>query len=218
MSPKEQKAALFWLSKKNISFPNDGDYLNDVFDIINRKKLNFQNFTDPEDILTRDGEYKIDINRKKTSFNPDSEPTFSHKYNAGDGVTIYEVEDSKEGMMAVREAVDAIDPKKNPWCLISRKNGLSDTVIDGFSKEDQEVFGLLEEDESLSAAWEFWKNSYNAYPKRVAFKNGKIFAMSANDDDNVLWFDMNNRDTSYIPNCNANDDQEFIKKHNLKTI
>ena len=54
---------------------------------------------------------------------------------------------------------------------------------------------------------------YNAYPKRIAVKGGKLRAFSANSEPEMLWFDRNNKPSKEIPGANGDDDPEFIAKY-----
>lgn len=42
----------------------------------------------------------------KYKFNPDNESVFFNKKDLGDGIVVYQVENSKEGQAAVRKAID----------------------------------------------------------------------------------------------------------------
>jgi len=127
-------------------------------------------------------------------FNPSAEMAFSNPYNAGDGVVIYEVEDSKEGQLAVRKAVDASwGYDRNPWAIIARNRS--------------------NEGDELKDAWKYWKH-YSAYPKRIAFKGGKLLGISAGDDNNYIeWWDKNDKVYDTIPGTNAMDDMDFLERY-----
>lgn len=100
---------------------------------------------------------------------PDTVPEFSDKRNEGNGIVSYEVEDNDRGMLAVRKVVDTHWGKKvNPWCLISREDYGEDADIT-----------------QVGSAATFW-DRYSAFPKRIAFKNGKLlafFASAGYDED-----------------------------------
>ena len=102
----------------------------------------------------------------------DKIPEFSQKKKYKKGVVIYRVEDSKAGQAAVRKIVDAhwgVDA--NPWCLITRKRGQN--------------------------AWAYWKG-YSAYPKHIAFQNGKLLAFCANDQEWPAWWDRQDDWSEYL--------------------
>ena len=94
----------------------------------------------------------------------DSIPEFSQKKEYPNGVVIYKVADTKEAQKAVRHIVDIQWGKdSNPWCLITRAKG--------------------------QKPWAYWQG-YCAYPKHIAFQNGKLLAFCANDvPGEILWWD-----------------------------
>lgn len=194
MDAKEQKAALYWINKKRLILPEDLSKFQEAMNLIDKQHLDFQKFDGPMEVINRDDKSTKRIKSQDVHFSPSSEKTFSHPYNAGDGVVIYEVEDSKEGQLAVRRAIDVNwGHDKNPWCLAARQ-------VNYWEHE-------------LEDAWDYW-NNYSAYPKRIAFKSGKLLAFSAGDENqHVEWWDKNDESHDTIPGTNAVDDLEFLKKH-----
>ena len=193
MDAKEQKAALHWIGKKTLTLPEDLSKFNNAMNLIKKQHLDFQKFDDPMEVLNRDDKSTLKIRSQDEVFNPSTEKTFSHPYNAGDGVVIYNVEDSKEGQKAVRRAMDFyFGYDKNFWCLATR---------------------YKDSDDDLEKAWDYWKEN-SAYPKRIAFKNDKLFAFSAGKlKQHVEWWDRDDDSHYDIPESNAVDDIEFLKKH-----
>ena len=214
MDAKEQKVALYWINKKSLILPDDLSTFNNAMNLIKKQRLDFQKFDDPTEVLNRDDKSTLRIRSQDERFNPATEKTFSHPYNAGDGVVIYEVEDSKEGQKAVRRAIDFhFGYDKNFWCLAARKEGFSRNEIDALTREQAEKLGFYSDD-ALAVAWNYWNGLYKAYPKRIAFKNGKLFAFSAGKHkQHVEWWDRNNNSYYDIPESNAVDDIEFLKKY-----
>ena len=214
MDAKEQKVALHWINKKSLTLPDDLSTFNNAMNLIKKQRLDFQKFDNPMEVLNRDDKSTLRIRSQDEVFNPATEKTFSHPYNAGDGVVIYEVEDSKEGQLAVRRAIDFhFGYDKNFWCLASREEGFDQDEIDNLSHEQAEKLGLYSDD-ALAVAWNYWNGLYKAYPKRIAFKNGKLFAFSAGKHkQHVEWWDRNDDSHYYIPESNAVDDIEFLKKY-----
>ena len=213
MDAKEQKVALYWIGKKRLILPEDLSKFQDAMNLINKQHLDFQKFDGPMEVINRDDKSTIRIKSQDINFNPSTEKAFSHPYNAGDGVVIYNVDDSKEGQLAVRKAIDVNwGYDKNPWCLVARKDGFSQDEINELSEEQAEKLGFYSDD-VLAVAWRYW-NHYKAYPKRIAFKNGKLLAFSAGDEkQHVEWWDKNDESHNAIPESNAVDDIEFLKKH-----
>ena len=190
---KKEKAALYWLLKGTIKLPEDQYKVDKAFNLIEKQHLDFQKFDNPMSVINRDDESTKRINAQDESFNPDKEPTFSNKKELGDGVVVYQVEDCKEGQLAVRKAIDANwGYDKNPWCLAARDN---------------------KNDTKLATAWKYWSETYTAYPKRIAFKNGKLLAFCANDSKEIAWWDKNDKSTVEIPETNTEDDLKFVKKY-----
>lgn len=214
MDAKEQKVALHWIGKKRLILPDDLSTFNNAMNLIKKQHLDFQKFDNPTEVLNRDDKSTLRIRSQDEVFNPSTEKTFSHPYNAGDGVVIYEVEDSKEGQKAVRRAIDFhFGYDKNFWCLATRKEGFDQDEINELSEEQAEKLGLYSDD-ALAVAWNYWNGLYNAYPKRIAFKNGKLFAFSAGKHkQHVEWWDRNDKSHYDIPESNAVDDIEFLKKY-----
>ena len=194
MDAKEQKVALYWINKKRLILPEDLSKFQEAMNLINKQHLDFQKFEGPMEVVNRNDKSTLRIKSQDIDFNPASEQTFSNPYNAGDGVVIYAVKNSKEGQVAVRKAIDANwGYDKNPWCLATRQDNY--------------------QEHELEDAWNYWKH-YNAYPKRIAFKNGNLIAFSAGKENQyVEWWDKNDESHDTIPETNAVDDFEFLKKH-----
>ena len=213
MDAKEQKVALYWINKKRLILPEDLSKFQDAMNLINKQHLDFQKFEGPMEVINRDDKSTIRIKSQDINFNPSTEKTFSHPYNAGDGVIIYNVEDSKEGQLAVRKAIDVNwGYDRNPWCIATRKDGFNRNEINNLTSEQAEKLGFYSDD-ALAVAWRYW-NHYKAYPKRIAFKNGKLLAFSEGDKkQHVEWWDKNDKSHYDIPESNAVDDVEFLKKY-----
>ena len=213
MDAKEQKAALYWINKKRLILPEDLPKFNEAMNLINKQHLDFQEFEGPMEVVNRNDKSTRRIKSQDAYFSPSSEKAFSHPYNAGDGVVIYDVEDSKEGQLAVRRAIDSNwGYDKNPWCLAAWEDSFDRDEIDALSEEEAKELGFYSDD-ALAVAWNYWKH-HNAYPKRIAFKNGKLLAFSAGDKkQHVQWWDKNHRSHDTIPGSNAVDDIEFLKRH-----
>ena len=143
MDAKEQKVALYWIGKKTLTLPDDLSKFQNAMNLINKQHLDFQKFDNPMDVLSRDDKSTLKIRSQDEVFNPATEKTFSHPYNAGDGVVIYNVEDSKEGQKAVRRAIDFhFGYDKNFWCLAERKEGYRKKEINALTPEKTEKLGI----------------------------------------------------------------------------
>ena len=213
MNAKEQKAALYWIGKKRLILPEDLSKFQDAMNLINKQHLDFQKFEGPMEVINRDDKSTIRIKSQDSHFNPATEKAFSNPYNAGDGVVIYNVDDSIVGQLAVRKAIDVNwGYDKNPWCIATRKDGFNRNEINNLTSEQAEKLGFYSDD-VLAVAWNYW-NRYKAYPKRIAFKNGKLFAFSAGRyKQHVEWWDKDDKPHYTVPENNAVDDIEFLKKY-----
>ena len=213
MDARERKVALYWIGKKRLILPEDLSKFNDAMNLINKQHLDFQKFEGPMEVINRDDKSTIRIKSQDSYFNPVTEKAFSHPYNAGDGIVIYEVEDSIVGQLAVRKAIDVNwGYDRNPWCIATRKSGFNQNEISALSPEQAEKLGFYSDD-ALAVAWRYW-NRYKAYPKRIAFKNGKLFAFSAGRyKQHVEWWDKDDKPHYTVPENNTVDDIEFLKKH-----
>lgn len=111
----------------------------------------------------------------------DSIPEFSQKRTYKNGVVTYKVQNTKKGQEAVRKIIDLQwGEDANPWCLASRGgHGLEANYHD------------------------YWERTYNAYPKAIAFQNGKLLAFSANGNDELVWWDRNDKPTTTLKLLNG---------------
>ena len=217
MSPKEQKAALFWIRRKSLILPEDLGKFEQAMNLINKQRLDFQKFERPMDVINRDDKSTQRIKSQDASFNPDSEPTFKNRKSLKNGVVVYYVDESREGQKAVRKAIDVNwGYDKNPWCLAARKNGFDQYEIERLTEEQKEKLGLYGDE--LETAWRYW-NHYNAYPKRIAFQNGNLLAFCASEGAGIEWWDKNDRSSEEIPGLDLeDDDMDFLVKYAKRTI
>ena len=179
-----QKAALFWVKRGLFILPKEKVVFFKALSLVGFTIKNFQELKTREAVNDAIDSSKKFLDERKAKadakkFDLKKTALFSHEFNAGDGVLIYDVDDSKKGQEATRKAIDqAWGITKNPWCL---------TQTDG---------GVLSE-----GSWEMWKH-YDAYKKRAAFKDGKIIGFSANSNFNLGWWDLNDAFTQAIPYSN----------------
>lgn len=154
-NPKKEKVALKWILDRTADLDEDKEKIDQAFDLIEKQHLDFQKFASPDDVLSR-SDTSTERIKAKQKFDPDKEPCFTNKKALEDGVVVYQVEDSKNGQAAVRAVADIFFGHDfNGWCIIAR---------DG---------DHLRED-----SWSHWTH-YSAYPKRIAFKDGKLLSFSA---------------------------------------
>ena len=200
MDAKEQKAALYWINKKRLILPEDLSKFNEAMNLINKQHLDFQKFDAPMEIINRDDESTKRIKSQDSRFNPNSESAFKNKKSLGKGVVIYDVDNSKEGQLAVRKAIDTSwGYDKNPWCLAAR---------------DKEV----DKGHELDQAWTMW-NHYNAYPKRIAFQNRRLIGLSAGRNKQLVeWWDKDDKSHKEFPVDGVEDDYDFLLKYGKLNI
>jgi antitoxin component YwqK of YwqJK toxin-antitoxin module len=163
-NPKLEKLAMFWIARGNVILPEDGYKIVEAERVASIKKVDPFTFNDPTSLINK---YLGEVKEKR--IDPDTVPEFKDKIEHSEyGVTIYTVDDTKEGQAAVRKAIDTHFGKDaNPWCLAARI------------------------DDTLDNAWYFWSQRYTAYPKQIAFKDGKLIAFSANSNLTETWWDRN---------------------------
>lgn len=144
--------------------------LNPSFDTQNYKGTLKQFLAKYENLLVKDQQKQQAKNIKEL----DKIKQFSQKKTYDKGVVVYKVQDSQEGMMAVRKIVDLQWGEDcNPWCIIARNK-----TWDGKNQFDR--------------AWMNWKQ-HSAYPKRIAFQNGKLIAFCASNGQKIQWWDRNDK-------------------------
>ncbi|WP_040576201.1 toxin-antitoxin system YwqK family antitoxin, partial [Porphyromonas somerae] len=144
--------------------------------VAKKAKVDPLTYSSPMNILNTFKQYKI----KEKAIDPDTVPELSDGRTIGPpsfSIRVYKVDDTKEGQLAMRKIINTHwGEDANPWCLLQ-----------GAGK------GNLSSD-----AWGYW-NDYNAVPKRVAFKDGKLLAFCANDYDSDCWWDRQDEPHDGIP-------------------
>ena len=160
-TPKEQKAALKWLIGGRLILPEDAPKVTEAIRYAEKAKKDPLQYDGPVELMNALAEFKP----KDKPIDPDTVPQLSDKRVLPDGVVTYAVQDDRAGQQAMREIINTHWGKNaNPWCLLhgDGEGNLSDGSDGGYD------------------AWEYW-NHYNALPKRVAFKSGKLVAFMATD-------------------------------------
>lgn len=154
-SVKERKAALYWFCKATVRLPEDAPKITEALKTAERAKVDPMQFQRPGDILEQFAEYRP----KEKPINPDTVPELTDRREMGHGIVTYLVQDDKAGQAAMRRIINTHFGKDaSPWCLLQGDG-------DGNLTDD---------------AWHYW-NHYNALPKRVAFKDGKLCAFMATE-------------------------------------
>ena len=173
-NPKLEKLAIHWIGRGNVKLPEDGYKILEAEKLATKNKIDPFAFSNPLDIMEK---YQGTIKEKNIDLDKIKE--FSNKRTIpGTNVTVYDVDDTKEGQAAVRRVADAHWGKNwNGWCLISR--GV-DGSLDG-------------------NAWDMWSNKYNKTPKKIAFDNGKIISLQASNEKNDTWWDKSDKPFTGVP-------------------
>ena len=160
-TPKAQKAALNWYIRGRLRLPEDAPKVTQALEYAENAKADPMQFAGPVELM----EALHDFKPKAKMIDPDTVPYLSDKRDMGHGVTTYLVDESRESQQAMREVINTHwGEDANPWCLLCG---------DGYGNLEKE-------------AWNFW-NRYNALPKRVAFKNGKLLAFMATEGMEAWW-------------------------------
>ncbi|MBQ2006186.1 MAG: hypothetical protein II205_01315, partial [Bacteroidales bacterium] len=171
---KNQLVYSKWFANGAIRLPEDAPKVEQAIKVATIAKVDPMRYRNPMEII----DAFADIEVKGKRINPDTVSTLSDKQVVGDtGIVTYLVEESEESRKNMREIINTHFGKDcSPWCLLQG---------DGDGK-------LTEK------SADYWKH-YSAYPKRVAFKNGKLLAFSANSNNRVLWWDKQDASHDGIP-------------------
>jgi hypothetical protein len=214
---KYEKLAMHYTANGYLILPEDGYKVIEAERIADQKKLDPFSFKNPNVLIeTYVGEVKA------TRTDPDKVKTFSNKTQYTNGVTVYDVEDSKQGQRDTRKVIDTHFGKKaNPWCLCARDTRIDQQYGNFDNRQEAERFAdewkakgykvemfLLEKQgeyevyadligdkkTELNEAWNNWKN-YNREGNgfKIAFHNGRL--VSFRDGNNMSWWDRNDSPT-----------------------
>ncbi len=185
--PTAQICYAKWFCNGSIRLVEDDEKVFRAVETAKANKVDPMRFKSPMDIL----DLYQPVEKKLQPINPDTVRTL-HK--AADiqslGITVYDVDEGRESMKNMREVINTHYGKaSSPWCLLQGDgNG-----------------GLGDEAER------FW-NTYNSYPKQVAFKDGKLLAFSANSAAEKLWWDRKDNPHAGLPVTGAIQGDELGRK------
>ena len=141
--------------------PEDNYKILDAIRICEQHHLDPMRVSDPNEILAK---YTIKETKASRRIDPDTVHEFTNKVTYDNGITVYTVKDTRNGQQAVRSIIDTHwGEDANPWCLAARRD---------------------DDEHDLEQAWDYWCN-YNRIEKRIAFKNGKLLAFCASDNDEI---------------------------------
>jgi len=161
------KLAVDWMRKKGIQAVDDKlDDIKKAIKVAELAKADPASFRSPQEVFDAFPEHVQRVDESQR-IDPATVPTLSNPKDMGHGVVVYDVADTKEAQQDMRQIINTHFGKDaNPWCLLQ---GDGEGNLSG-------------------EAWGYW-NTYNAYPKQVAFKDGKLLAFSANNRNQTLWWD-----------------------------
>ena len=206
---KYEKLAMHYTANGYLILPEDGYKVIEAERIADQKKLDPFSFKNPNVLIeTYVGEVKA------TRTDPEKVKTFSNKTQYTNGVTVYDVEDSKQGQRDTRKVIDTHFGKKaNPWCLCARageylyteeanneaeKNAIvkeeeaKGNIVDVHKAYDGGYEIIVKEHpdkvNELKSSFKLWK-SYNEKGNgfKIAFQNGKLLAFR--DGNAKSWWD-----------------------------
>lgn len=192
---KRKKAALHWFTRGGLDLPKDEDVFERALKAMDWWKLSFQNYDSPQALLLAANARLAKWRGDKTPepIDPDTVPELTNKVDLGHGITVYEVQDDAQGQRAMWEIVkshlgmmkieprddyergnrDELDPKRwafwSPWCLLApTQSG----------------------DRPSRSAEDYWRY-HNACTKRAAFKDGRVIAFCASENNEFAeWWDL----------------------------
>ena len=162
-----------WFAQNAIKLPDDMEKCIQAVASAKKAKVDPLRYSAPMDIIN---EFGI-IESKKKPINPDTVPTLSKVREVNGGYAVYDVEESEESRKNMREIINThFGVGCSPWCLLQG-----------------------DENGNLTPkSAEFWQK-YNAYPKQVVFKDGKLLAFSANDVNEVRWWSRSDKPYAGFP-------------------
>lgn len=214
-SPRKEKAALHWTILGTIQLPQDDYKVEDALSVAAKAKVDPLKYRSPLGLI----ESHKNIRPTRKPIDPDTVPELYGKRDEGDGIAIYEVDDSREGQLAMRRIIDTHwGEDANPGCLPAREEpeetydfgvwrhwkeeetrkagGSADVYALAFQYELETGKKPHVEGSDLRKAWKWWQ-LYSALPKLVAFKNGKLLAFMAteglNEENDPIGDDIGER-------------------------
>ena len=170
---KTQLATAKWFANGTIRIPEDMKKVQQAISVAGKAKVDPLRYNSPMELLDAHAEFKPSEER----INPDEVSTLHRAAEYPEGIVVYDVDNTKESRENMRKIINThFGEDASPWCLLQ-----------GDGK------GNLTADSAR-----YWRH-YNAYPKQVAFKDGKLLAFSANDKKTRLWWDRKDESHYGIP-------------------
>ena len=202
---KFEKLAFHYLISGHIILPEDGYKIIRAAQIAEAKKFDAFSYRNPNDIIEQ---YAEEVKESVERTNPDKVKELSNKkFVKGKvkGVTVYDIEHTKAGQIALRKIVDTHwGEKSDPWCLIARTmpQAIAQEMAQEFGQEvgdvlqqamQSEIFqqeaSIIESNpfDDLASSFDHW-NAYNRNGGgfKVSFVDGKL--NSFRDGNNKEWW------------------------------
>lgn len=170
-TPVAQLAACKWLCSGAIRLPDEETIVLQAVKVAKLNHVDPIGYDSPEAIILS----FRPLCRPAGPINPDTVSTLHINRRYHSGLAIYDVEDTIESQVNLREIINThLGYTANPWCLL----------------EGCGCGGLTE------MALDYW-DDYSAYPKQVAFINGKLVAFSAEHPFSYtgerIWWNRQNK-------------------------
>ena len=193
---KLQLATAKWFTQGAIRLPEDMPKVEQAVSVADKAKVDPLQYGSPMELLEKHADFKASEKR----INPDEVPTLHKAKEFKEmGLVIYDVDDSEESRQNMRKIINSHFGKgASPWCLLQGDGN-----------------GNL-----TSSSTQYWRH-YNAYPKQVAFKDGKLLSFSANDSKKRVWWDRQDKPHDGVPVSMKMPNDELgrsaIYEYNLET-
>ncbi len=156
-------AACTWLCSGAVILPEDMPKVEQAVKVTEINRVDPLRFDRPMAVFEAFPSTEL----KEAPIDQDTVPTLHLARRFDSGLAIYDVDETQESRENMRKIINTHFGKdSSPWCLLQG---------DG---EGNLTEGSLE-------SW----NHYNAYPKQVAFVDGKLAAFSANSVNRKVWWD-----------------------------
>lgn len=175
---KFEKLAFHYLSNGFLILPEDGYKVIEAERLSSIKKIDPFSYKNPNELINK---FVGEVKGKR--INPDEVVEFSNKKELVDNVTVYDVEDSKAGQIAVRKVIDThFGKKSNPWCLAARQEpSTGGGVVDYWAEQDvywSENMEFSSIDDFTEAKEELEKDGHTTHDESYMSKDGKVYGLS----------------------------------------
>lgn len=198
-----ESCAVRWVLNRKMELPQDTQKLLKAVEQIKKYHENPLDISSPEEALALKDKFAND-----ELFDPTKEPTFTNKKDLGDGVVVYQVNDSEQGKNAVQKALRVQDQPYYKRLFFFWES--DDAYPKRVAFKDNKIIAYSATNKNELFDQEF----INAYP----FVSGDYLEGIDIPDDYrppIVWLDLNGKQRldGVIPGTNVKDDEQFIKKY-----